>query len=86
MGMTVGEQYICPLPRWAYPSDSPCAHTNDIHVGENDPAIAEADRERLRQVVSGDGFSWVLWGGIGVLVLYFGIRGMEAYAAIKGAR
>lgn len=87
MAATVGdnEQYLCPFPRWAYPSDSPCAHSDGWHVGENDPAIAEADRERLRQVANADGLPWIVWIGIGVLVLYFGLRGMEAYATIKSA-
>ena len=83
---TVGDlDFVCPFPDWWYPPESPCAHSNDFHIRKNDPAIGEADRERFRQRVNPDDLSWVLWIGLGVVVLYFGIRGMEAYATIKSA-
>ena len=50
MAATVGDQrqqYVCPFPRSWYPADSPCAHSDEFHVGGNDPAITDADITEL---------------------------------------
>ena len=84
MAGTVGDQqYLCPLWKGAYPPDSPCAHTDDLYVGENDPAINEAERERLRPKALITGLPWVVWVGLGLVVVYLGIRGSETFVRLR---
>lgn len=86
MAGTVGDQgyqYLCPLPKWVYPKDSPCAHTDELHVGENDPAIDQAEQERLHPTTNTAGFPWWMYAGLGLVVVYLGIRGLEVVARIR---
>ena len=88
MAATVGDQrqqYVCPFPRSWYPADSPCAHSDEFHVGGNDPAITDADRERLKQAgqTVSTRFKWVVYLALGAGVVYLAIRGTETFIRLR---
>lgn len=88
MAGTIGDdqnQYLCPLPRWAYPDESPCAHSDDVHIGENDPAINEADAARIRKGLQEvkTGWPWWFYAGLAAGGVYLAIRAMETFIRLR---
>ena len=88
MAGTVGDehnQFLCPLPRWAYPEDSPCAHSDDFRIGENDPAINKADAARARNGVQTikAGLPWLFYLGLIAGGVYLAIRATETFLRLR---